>query len=181
MNWQKIWSYLVQHKLDLRLKVAGSIHLHSKNTETGSIGVADRKFEVNYIEPWLESLPAHYQPHFLGALTPKELQAQINQSWAVIVNPSWYCTESFCVSAVEAQACNKTVFSVARGGLKETVYRGKFKSLATDRNPETLAKLIIQGLSDDKTFYENGLLAGNYVRNKFSNQAVSDAWINLLR
>ncbi|RQH23981.1 glycosyltransferase family 1 protein [Okeania hirsuta] len=177
----KIWSYLVQHKLDLKLKVAGSIQLHGSKTNTGSIGIADQTFESDYIEPWLESLPDQYQPHFLGSLTPKQLQVEINQSWGAIVNPSWYCTETFCVSAVEAQACNKTVFSVARGGLKETVYRGKFKSLATKPNPETIAKLIIQGLSNEKTIYENGLLAGDYVRSKFSNQAIGDAWINLLQ
>ena len=176
----KIWSYLVEHKLALKLKIAGSINIHSKDTKTGSIGVAEKNFESNYIEPWLNTLSEQYQPDFLGALTPKQLKQEISTSWGVIVNPSWYCTETFCVSAVETQACNKTVFSVARGGLKETVYRGKFKSLSTEQAPETLGKLIFEGLSNEEIVKENGSLAGNYVRNKFSNQSIGDAWVNLL-
>lgn len=175
-----VWSYLVKIKIDLKLLIAGSIQIHNSKIKTGSLGIADKNFESEYIEPWLKSLPIHYQPSFLGALPPLQLQTEINRSWAVIVNPSWNCTETFCVSAVEAQACNKTVFSVARGGLKETVYRGKFKSLATERTPEALGKLILDGLSDRETVSENGRLAGNFVREKFSLNAIRDAWIDLL-
>ena len=176
----RIWSYLAQNKVQLELRIAGSIHIHNSNVKVGSIGVAEPKFESDYIKPWLRSLPDRYQPNFLGALTPKQLQTEISPSWGVVVNPSWYCTETFCVSAVEAQACNKTVFSVARGGLKETVYRGKFKSLATEKTTEALGKLILEGLSNEETVHKNGLLAGNYVRNKFSNKSIGDGWVNLL-
>ncbi|NET02694.1 MAG: glycosyltransferase [Sphaerospermopsis sp. SIO1G2] len=176
----KTWSYLAQNQVDLELKIAGSIRIHDKNASIGPLGIAEENFETNQIKPWLDSLPERYQPRFLGSLTPKQLQAEINQSWAAIVNPSWYATETFCISAVEAQACNKTVFSVARGGLKETIYRENFNSLATDPNPDTLGNLIIQGLSAEKNINENGLLAGEYVRNKFSNESIKKTWINLL-
>lgn len=176
----KIWSYLVNANVNLKLAIAGSIHLHNVQTQTGSLGVADKRFEVDYIEPWLKGLPTDYQPNFLGALTPQQLQKEINRSWAIIVNPSWKNTETFCVSAVEAEACNKTVFSVAIGGLKETVYQGKFQSLATKSQPETLGKLILNGLSDREAVAENGRLAGDYVREKFSLNAIQNTWIQLL-
>ena len=175
-----IWSYLASSQVDLELSIAGSIHFHKPKKKLGDIGVADQKFESNYIKPWMENLPNDYQPNFLGGLTPKELQQAINQSWAVIVNPSWYAKETFCVSAVEAQACNKTVFSVATGGLQETVYRGNFKSLATDKKPEALGKLILDGLSNIEIVSKNGKLAGDFVRSKFSLNVIRESWIQLL-
>ncbi|GBE73775.1 hypothetical protein myaer87_10020 [Microcystis aeruginosa NIES-87] len=176
----KIWSYLAKQEVDFKLTIVGSIQLHDGDVKMGAVGVANPKFEEEYIEPWLKSLPRDYQPQFLGALPPRQLYQEINRSWAVIVNPSWYYAETFCISAVEAQACNRTVFSVAEGGLKETVYKGKLQTLATEKNPEALGKLILDGLSAMEAVAENGRLAGDFVRNKFSPDVIRDAWINLL-
>lgn len=178
----KIWSYLVEQKIDLELEIAGSINLHnqhSQNIKVGSIGVAEEAFELKYIQPWLESLPSEYQPKFWGSLPPVELRDKLYESWAVIVNPGGV-PETFCVAAVEAQACDKTVFSVKAGALEETVYQGKFPSLTTENSPEAVAKLIIDGLNNPDAVAENGKLAGNYVRNKFDSQQVYQTWMNLL-
>ncbi|MBD1925828.1 glycosyltransferase [Trichocoleus sp. FACHB-90] len=177
----EIWSYLVQKQVNLKLAIAGSISIHKGSRgELGSLQIAENNFETNQIKPWLTSLPQYYQPYFLGALSPVQLRTEIAQSWAVIVNPSWEHAETFCVSAVDAQACDRTVFSVAVGGLKETVYQGNFNSLTKERSVEAFGQQIIAGLSHPDAVKENGLLAGNFVRNKFSYQSIRNAWIQVL-
>lgn len=176
----KLWSYLVQKKVDLQLVIAGSIRVHSSSLATGSMGIGEFEFETNEIQPWLKSLPENYKPNFLGALCPVELCSAISQSWAVLVNPSWQASETFCCSAVEAQACERTVFSVKLGGLKETVYQGEFISLSKTQSIENLGNLIINGLENPDVFTENGNLSRHYIEDKFNSDKITQNWIKLL-
>ncbi|MBD2093922.1 glycosyltransferase [Trichocoleus sp. FACHB-591] len=177
----QLWLYLVQKQVDLQLAIAGSISLHKgSSVKTGALNVAEADFEHNYVEPWFKALPSSYKPHFLGALPPNQLCTEISRSWAVIVNPSWACAETFCVSAVDAQACDRTVFSVAVGGLKETVYQGAFQSLSQKHNINVLGDCIIKGLFSKELVENNSRLAGEFVRTRFSTQTISKSWIQLL-
>lgn len=163
------------------MAIAGGISIHKgSDPKLGSMGIAEFDFETDQIQPWLKTLPAGYQPQFLGALPPIELHKAICESWAVIVNPSWNSPETFCCSAVEAQACNRTVFGIAAGGLKETVYQGQFKTLTTGKSPEALGDLILKGLANMEAVAENGKLAGEFVRSQFNQQKISNTWIQLL-
>jgi glycosyltransferase involved in cell wall biosynthesis len=178
----EVWSYLARQGAPLCLAIAGSISLHTNsNVSLGSLGVGDLAFERDHVLPWLKSLPERYRPQFLGALPPVELRKQISDSWAVVVNPSWDSPETFCVAAVEAQACDRTVFSVAAGALNETVYRGDFRSLTAHKGAAALGDCILRGLGNQDAVRRNGRLAGEFVRHKFTQQSVADSWLNLLR
>lgn len=177
----QIWSYLVKKQVGVELAIAGSISIHKgSSVQVGSLGVAEADFEINHVQPWLKTLPEGYQPHFLGALSPVQLRTEIARSWAVIVNPSWEYAETFCVSAVDAQACDRTVFSVAVGGLRETVYQGEFNSLAKEQRIEAVGDHIIDGLFNMEAVEQNGRQAGEFVRTKFSDRAIRDNWIQSL-
>lgn len=120
----QLWSYLADNNMELEFAIAGSISIHkSSSNTTGSMGIGELDFENNEIQPWLKSLSESHQPKFLGALSPRELHEEILKSWGILVNPSWHSAETFCVGAVEAQSCDRTVFSIALGGLQETVSR----------------------------------------------------------
>ena len=178
----RIWSYLASKQVALNLAIAGSRSLHfvSDQIKMSSSGLADVEMETNCIQPWLKALPPDYQPQFLGPLSPVQLRAEIERSWAVIVNPGWSDPETFCVAAVEAQACNKTVFSVKCGALKETVYQGRFKSLADDSATESVGNCILNGLSNVDAVAENGRLAGDFVRSTFKQEVIRERWLDLL-
>ncbi len=178
----KIWSYLAKNRVNLELVLAGSRKIHSvdENTDIGPMGIAELELENNCIQPWLKSLPNDYQPRFLGNLSPRQLRDELAKSWATIVNPSWNSGETFCVSAVDAQACERTVFSIAHGALKETVYRDHFNSLAEKRTIEAVGDRIIAGLYEQEKVAENGRLAAEFVRSKFASSTIRDAWINLI-
>ena len=175
----RIWSYLAKQKANISLVIAGSINIHNTAEKLGPTGVAEEAFDLKYIQPWLKSLPSDYQPEFLGNLSPLQLRDELYKSWAVIVNPGGV-PETFCVSAVDAQACNKTVFSVKAGALEETVYQGNFQSLARDNSPEAVGNLILRGLEDINIVEENGKLAGKFVRSKFDSERICENWISLL-
>ena len=175
----RIWSYLAQRQIPLEFAIAGSVNLHQGYT-TGSLGLVEPELEESVIIPWLDSLPKNYQPQFLGLLSPAQLQIEIAKSWAVIVNPSLVCRETFCVAAVEAEACERTVFSVQAGALPETVYQGKFQSLGKGDAVEAVSERILAGLSNKELVAENGRLAGEFVRHRFNNQLICNAWIELL-
>lgn len=177
----QIWSYLASKQVDLKLAIAGSIGVHKgKTVRLGALGIAEHEFETDFIQPWLSHLPAAYQPEFLGALSPRQLQPEICKSWAVLVNPCWKSLENCSVATLEAQACNRTVFGIAGGGLKETVYQGRFQSLTPEKAPEAVGDRILAGLLNPDAVAENGRLAGEFVRRQFGSQQVCQNWINLL-
>jgi glycosyltransferase involved in cell wall biosynthesis len=176
----QVWSCLAKKEVDLQFAIAGGISLHHEGSKLGPLGATDDDYERGHIQPWYQSLPAKYQPQFLGALCPLDLRREINQSWAVIVNPGWQSLETFSVAAAEAQACDRTVFSVMAGGLRETVYQGSFPSLTRSRSPADLCDLILQGLKNPEAVTKNGQLAGDFVRNQFSFSKISQDWLDLL-
>jgi glycosyltransferase involved in cell wall biosynthesis len=175
----QIWSYLAQRKVLLELAIAGSIDLHYDNL-AGVAGLAEPTLENLVIRPWLDGLPKDYQPKFLGSLSPSQLHVEITQSWAVIVNPSYNLPETFCVAAVEAEACDRTVFSVRAGALPETVYHDKFNSLGEGDAVESVCQRIIEGLSYPEQVAENGKLAGEYVKCRFDSSVICKMWTTML-
>ncbi len=175
----QIWSYLVQHQVALEFAIAGSINLYYDNA-AGEAGLAEPTLESTVIQPWLNSLPKSYQPKFLGSLSPSQLQTEIAKSWAVIVNPSPLHPETFCISAIEAEACDRTVFSVRAGALPETIYHDQFNSLGEGNAFEAVGERIIEGLSDKERVAENGRLAGEFVRRRFNNQVICTLWTDML-
>ena len=175
----QIWSYLAQRQVALEFAIAGSINLYYDNV-AGEAGLAEPTLENTVIQPWLNSLPKSYQPKFLGSLSPNQLQTEIAKSWAVIVNPSPLHPETFCISAVEAEACDRTVFSVRAGALPETVYHAQFNSLGEGDAFEAVGERIIEGLSEKERVAENGRLAGEFVRRRFNNQVICTLWTKML-
>lgn len=174
----KIWSYLAQKKANLDLAIAGGISIHS-NKDVGSMGLAEKDVEDNLLKPWLKFLPKDYQPIFLGALTPLQLRDEFYNSWAAIVNPG-AIAETFCVAAVDAQACGLSVFSIEYGGLTETVYREKFDTLAKDTSIKSIGDRILDGLSNMESVAENSRSASQFVKDRFDPEKICSAWLELM-
>lgn len=178
-----MWSVLAQRRLPFSLAIAGSISLHQAAPDPQAakpLGIAETEFENNEIVPWLTSLPAEYKPSFLGALTPVDLRSEIVRAEAVIVNPSWHSIETFCCAAVEAQLCSRPVFSVARGGLLETIYRRGLPTLSSSPEPAALADLIEAGLSAPAELRQKADEARLFCLSRFAPATVFRQWDAIL-
>lgn len=177
----EIWSHLAQEGANIELALAGSvsIHLNADETEFGSLGLTDSELETTCLKPWLANLPESHKPLFLGALSPSQLRNELVNAWAAIVNPG-LTAETFCIAAVDAQACNKTVFSIKLGGLNETIYQGCFNSLGAPGSPRSVANCILKGLANRDSVSENGQLAGDFVRKNFNPERIGQDWHTLI-
>jgi len=176
----RLGSALATRAPALQLAIAGSIQLHASGP-VGALGVGTPEFEAQEIQPWLADLPRERPPVFLGALPPVRLRREIARSWAVLVNPSWDCPETFCLSAVEAQACGRPVFSVAAGALPETICRRPFDPLATSRGVDALATRVQEALAQPGPFRMLGQESIRFVQQTFSRERVVALWQDLLQ
>jgi len=149
------WPLVSERLPDATLEVFGSAALHHPSARMGSSGVMTAEFEARY---WRQ--PA--QVHFRGSLPRAELCRELQEMRVAVVNPNLSGgTETFCLSAVEAQACGVPVIGAAAQGLLETVADGRSGLLIRSQSPRDLADAIVRLLIDDglQRRLANGALA----------------------
>ncbi|MGL5873061.1 MAG: glycosyltransferase family 4 protein [Xenococcaceae cyanobacterium] len=173
----RVWPYILRKKPDAKLIVIGSGKLYDRNNKLGKWGVAEEEYEANYIRPFLsdENGNTIKSVHFAGLLGSEKIEILQNADVGV-VNPSG-CSETFCISGVEIQACGTPVVSGAKWGLLDTVIHEKTGLLGN--NDRDLARNILYLLNNPsiaKQFGENGI---NFVKDNFSPQLITKQWLDL--
>jgi glycosyltransferase involved in cell wall biosynthesis len=137
------WPLVLERVPDATLNVFGSAGLHDPSATMGSSGVMTADFEARH---WRK--PARV--HLRGSLPRAQLSAELQQMRVAVVNPNLTgSTETFCLSAVEAQACGVPVIGAAAQGLLETVADGRSGLLIRSQSPRDLAAAIVRLLIDD--------------------------------
>jgi len=105
--------------------------------------VMTAEFEARYWRPLANV-------RFRGSLPRQELCRELQATRVAVVNPNLTgSTETFCLSAVESQACGVPVVGAAAQGLLETVADGRSGLLIRDQSPQHLADAIVRVLEDD--------------------------------
>lgn len=97
-------------------------------------------------------------------------QEQAAQEWAdmdVAVIPSVLDSESFGVSAVEAQACGVPVIISDVPGMREAVRPGKSAVIVNRRNAQEIASAIVALFRDESKGRNMGLCGRKYVTDNF--------------
>ena len=117
----------------------------------GLTGVLEPDFERDHLEPILggsKDLDAH-GIEFAGLLPIGEVFRALHRAAVVVVNCNWEgSTETYCRSALEAQASGAPVVGAARGSLPEVIRDGATGLLVDEPNPSALARAIIMLLKD---------------------------------
>jgi glycosyltransferase involved in cell wall biosynthesis len=120
------WPNVVERVPEAELHVFGSTGLHRPDAPTGTTGVMTPEFEQKY---WRSLSGIHLR----GSVGREELFAELKKTRVAVVNPNVTgSTETFCLSAVEAQACGVPVVGGAAQGLFETVDDGRSGILVSD-------------------------------------------------
>jgi len=145
----RAWPVIKRAHPRARLHVCGSAKLYDRNATVGPLGIALEAYEREGIMPYLgESLEAAEAlgVQFHGLTTPVQTRSLLWTSSIGVVNPNIDgSSETFCVSAVEMQACGLPVVGGCVGGLLETVAHGRSGVLL---QPAQLAHAICRVLGD---------------------------------
>jgi glycosyltransferase involved in cell wall biosynthesis len=137
------WPLVLARVPDAILDVFGSAALHHPSAEMGSSGVMTADFEAQYWRPLANV-------HFRGSLPRGELCRELQATRVAVVNPNLTgSTETFCLSAVEAQACGVPVVGGSAQGLLETVSDSRSGLLIRHQSPQELADAIVRLLEND--------------------------------
>ncbi len=146
------WPLVLDVVPEAALDVFGSISLHQPDAQTGSTAALTPEFEARYWQAFVrrtgEKLSGSVR--FRGSIERADLFRHLRRTRAVIVNPNLTgSTETFCLSAVEAQACGVPVVGAAAQGLQETIADGASGILLRSQSPQELANAILRLIRED--------------------------------
>ena len=172
----KAWPRILRRHPEARLAVIGSGALYDGSAGLGPWGVATPDYEALFT-PFLARPDG--QPHssvsFLGKLG-LEKKEWLYRASVGVPNPSGQ-TETFCMSAVEFQACGTPVVSIARYGLLDTVRHGRTGLLG--HTADDLVENICVLLKNPEKAEAMGRNGVDFVRERYDISAVTPAWCDL--
>lgn len=162
-----------------RLQVIGATALHDARIPTGWTGVLEPEFEREYLEPVLggsRNLDTH-GIEFAGLLPMTEVFRALQRAEVAVGNCNWDgSTETYCRSALEAQACGTPVVGAARGSLPEVIRHGVTGLLADEPDPAALAQTIVALLRDATLRARMGEAGQTWARNVADYTRIAAEW-----
>lgn len=180
----RAWPEVRCSRPEAELVILGSAQLYDRERALGPLGLGDPQFERDRIIPYWgdsrEGLDA--QGIKIQGLVAPALMGEILRDCAVaVVNPC--CRdgsyETFCVSAIEAQAAGCPAVGGRRLGLRETVRHGETGILI--RRESDLAGAIIGLLCAPEKAAAMGASGARWVREAFSTERADAKWMALFR
>ncbi len=173
----KVWKDILKAVPDAELNVLGTGNLYSRNSSLGYFNLADEKYEKFFIKYLVDDcgkiLPS---VQFLGVLG-KEKDEIYNNTAVGVVNPTGN-TETFCLSAVEMEACGVPIVTKRVHGLLDTV---KHKQTGLMFRSEFFMKrYIIMLLKNRKLNQKLGIEAKSFVLREFHPELLIKQWDKLI-
>lgn len=166
-----VWPNIIRRVPDAELYVIGSGKIYDKNCIMGNRGIAEKKYEEYLFEllgPTKESV------HFCGNLGIEKYEFMKN-CLVGISNPTGK-GETFCISAVEMEACGLPVITWDGNGLLDTISR---EAGIFIRNRKQLENAIVHLLEHDEIAVEMGRKGREYSEMMFSPNQNTEKWITL--
>jgi glycosyltransferase involved in cell wall biosynthesis len=173
----QVWRDIVAQVPHAELCVVGSGRLYGRDNTLGSWGLADPAFEAKFIPYLLDEkgslLPSVKFHGILGA----EKRDMLASAAVGVVNPTGE-TETFCISAVEFQACGVPVVSAREWGLLDTVQHGRTGLLC--RNKGELTSNVVSLLKNVRLRTKLGKSAYAFAKAHFASNGIAPQWYHLL-
>jgi glycosyltransferase involved in cell wall biosynthesis len=143
----RAWPLVRASVPEARLFVCGSVRVHLPDSPVGRTGVLEPEFERQHLDPWLGP-SRDWRKHgvdFLYPLSKPALLERLAQTTVGIVNPNLTgSVETYCLSAVEMQACGCPCIGGGVGGLLETISNEVSGFHLRTQRAEELADRIVQ-------------------------------------
>lgn len=180
----KAWPVVRRARPTAELIVIGSSRLYGVDRPLGPLGLSDPEFESEHVVPhWGSSMTdlERLGVRLKGLMAPVALRTVLRDCAVAVVNP---CVrngsyETFCVSAIEAQAAGCAVVGGRRLGLRETVRHGQTGVLI--KRESDLAPAIIGLLNDPGRARVMGAAGSRWVREAFAAERADALWLELFQ
>lgn len=171
-----MWKDILKEVPRAKLYVVGSGRLYSRNAKLGAYGLADEKYEAEFMK-YLTDDNGKIIPsvNFLGVLGPEKSEIYYKTTVGVM-NPTG-CDETLGMSALDMESCGVPVVTRAANGLFETVRHGETGFLG--RNPEEIKKYIILLLKDKELNIRLGRKAKEFAEKSFLPELLVKQWLKL--
>lgn len=170
-----VWKNIVKAVPEAQLHVIGSGKLYDPNSKMGEYGIAEADYEAMFMPALCDEdgkiLPSVVFHGILG-----EEKYEIYRQTAVgVLNPM--ATETFCLAAIEKEACGVPVVSRRKNGLLDTVRDGETGILY--KKIEQLEETILLLLQDREKNKCMGKAAAAFARTAFLPEQIMKEWLRL--
>lgn len=175
----RAWPIVRQAVPNARLRVIGATALHDASLPTGWTGVLEPQLERDYLAPILGGVrdAGVLGIEFAGLLPMADVFRALRRAEVAIVNCNWDgSTETYCRSALEAQACGTPVVGAARGSLPEVIRHGVTGLLVDEPNSAALAQSIVELLQDPTLRARMGEAGQHWARSTANYDGIAAEW-----
>lgn len=172
------WKHIVKAVPGAELYVAGSGKLYDRRSKLGKYGIAEEKYEAEFIKYLLDDAGNILNSvHFLG-IVGEEKEELYKKTMVGIINPSAK-TETFGMSAVEMSAYGIPIATKGQYGLYDTVLH-KRTGLLSHTHRE-FRNHVIKLLKDSEYNEQLGLHGKHFVSEAFTPEKIVPQWIALFQ
>lgn len=174
----RVWPHILQQRPDAKLVVIGSGKLYERSQKLGKWGVAEESYEAKYIRPFLSDRDGNIiKSVYFAGLLGSEKDKILRNADVGVVNPTGQ-TETFCISAVEIQACGTPVVSAATGGLLDTIVHNHTGLLgSSDRELISNILYLLNNPDICRQFGEHGI---DFVLQNFDYHIIAKQWLQVI-
>lgn len=139
----KAWKKVVEIEPDAKLMVLGTGQLYGRETVLGKYGIATPDYERRFIKNLIDDQGKIIDSVTFCGIVGADKVDYISSACVGVVNPTGR-TETFCISAVEIEACGVPICTTGKYGLLDTVVNNKtglFSNTAEELS-ENIVRLI---------------------------------------
>lgn len=170
------WKSISKAVPEATLHVLGTGKLYDENAQLGPLGIAEESYEAMFLPGITEEGKRMENVIFHGILG--EEKYDLYRKTAVgVVNPM-AATETFCLAAIEMEACGVPIVSRKKNGLLDTVKHQKTGLLYKDA--DSLADYVISLLQDKERNKLLGEQAYAFAHSAFLPEKIMPEWIRVL-
>ena len=174
------WKTIIKEVPDAKLRVCGSALMHDPNVKAGKTGVLDSDIEKEF-PLFFENIPDSLitnRIEFMGVRDLIDVYADMKGATLAIVNANFENSyETYCRSAIEAQAAGIAIVAPNRGSLSEVINNNLTGILVDSNNSNEFAKQIIFLLKNKNIRYNMGLSGKNWINSIANIEELAKEWI----
>lgn len=172
-----VWKRIVEEVPTAKLHVIGSGKLYDKHSVMGKYGIAEKEYEERFMPGICDDSGNVLDSVVFHGILGDEKYDVMKESAVGVANPM--ATETFCLVAIEMEACGVPVVSRRKNGLVDTVKSGETGILYSDISE--LPTAIIQLLKDEELNETMGEKAKEFARNFFLPENIIPKWILIMQ